>query len=205
MTARLIAMGAPFIAAPADGMADDSSLPRCAWSSRARPVGSWAYVRVVTGRLRRVGARVFGPPEEPGGPGAGVQLWWQLGVVAAPVVAATCGAGGARGARRRSSLRLGPAGRCRRRGRSADRGGGQLGRPGDDGGSGSGRRLLRPIGPGRVGPCRCRRAARGVPRRRRRLDGARRAAGRSAGRGAVVGVVVLAGDRRVGDGLAACW
>ena len=43
----------------------------------------------MTGRLRRVGARVFGPPEEPGGPGAGVQLWWQLGVVAAPVVGAT--------------------------------------------------------------------------------------------------------------------
>lgn len=36
-------------------------------------------------RLRRLGDRVFGPSVEPGGPGAGVQLWWDVG----PVVAAS--------------------------------------------------------------------------------------------------------------------
>jgi hypothetical protein len=36
-----------------------------------------------------VGARVFGPAEEPGGPGAGVQLWWDNSGLLEPVVAAS--------------------------------------------------------------------------------------------------------------------
>jgi hypothetical protein len=43
----------------------------------------------VARRLGRLGERVFGPAEQPGGPGAGVQLWWELCGSAGPVVAAS--------------------------------------------------------------------------------------------------------------------
>ena len=114
------------------------------------------------------------------------------------------GAGGARAAGRRPSLLVGPAGRGGRRGRPPGRRGGRHGRP--DGGwcvgvlVGCGR-CWRRAGLVAVGG---RRAARLGARRCRGLDGPGVAAGRPAGRGPLVRVVLSSVVGWCCRGLAAC-
>ena len=65
-------------------------LVMCRWPFVHRTIGPrtvWLRSCRVDGRWRKLSSRVFGPSVEPGGPGAGVQLWWQLPVGGAAVVA----------------------------------------------------------------------------------------------------------------------